>query len=128
MNKILIKGTNDLEYFYILDINWINNWKKYLRYNSVVIYLNDIKETLDDEEKFKKEIKEICDNMILTGEINNSEELKLTQIEYNSSGKIFIHKIYYILDDFDCLVDEKTFDLFFRFSEKRTILYSWNNF
>ena len=77
------------------------------------------------KKKLKKDVI-IC--MILTGEINNSEELKLTQIEYNSSGKIFIHKIYYNLDDFDCLVDEKTFDLFFRFSEKRTILYSWNNF
>ena len=63
-----------LEDFYILDINWINSWKKYSQYNSAILNLNDIKENLDDEEKFKKEIKERCDNMILTGEINNSEE------------------------------------------------------
>ena len=116
LNKIFIKDINVLDYFYILDINWINSWKKYSQYNSAILNLNDIKENLDDEEKFKKEIKERCDNMILTGEINNSEKFKPSQIKYNSSGKIFIHKIYYNLEDFDCLVDEKTFDLFQEFS------------
>ena len=116
INIILAKDINVLEYFYILDINWINSWKKYSQYNSAILNLNDIKENLDDEEKFKKEIKERCDNMILTGEINNSEKFKPSQIKYNSSGKIFIHKIYYNLEDFDCLVDEKTFDLFQEFS------------
>ena len=116
INIILAKDINVLEYFYILDINWINSWKKYSQYNSAILNLNDIKENLDDEEKFKKEIKERCDNMILTEEINKSEKFKPSQIEYNSSGKIFIHKIYYNLEDFDCLVDEKTFDLFQEFS------------
>ena len=117
LNKIFANDINALEDFYILDIKWINKWKKYSQYDSAMLNLNDIKEDLDDEEKFKKKIKERCDDMILTGEINNSEEFKPSQIEYNSSGQIFIHKIYYNLEDFDCLVDEKTYDLFQEISD-----------
>ena len=35
-------GNNILEKFYIIDINWINSWKKYSNYNSAITYLEKI--------------------------------------------------------------------------------------
>ena len=96
--------------FYIIDINWINSWKNYSGYNKFLNYLEKRENKFNSEKELKKEIEEICNNMVLTGEITDSEYCKPPSWNNESYGNLFIHKIFYNLEDFDCLVDEETFN------------------
>ena len=99
------------EYFYVIDINWINCWKKYSGYNKALNYLEKIDNKINSEKEFKNEIEEICKNMVLTEEITDSEDYKPPIWNNERYGNIFIHKIIFNLKDFDCLVDENTYNL-----------------
>ena len=50
------------------------------------------------------------------GEINNNEESKPPIMDNESFGNLFIHKLILEKEDFDYLVDEKTYDLFKKIS------------
>ena len=100
--------------FYIINKNWIKIWKKYSQYDKAVSYFE--KKEYENEEDFKKHVKEICNNMVLMGEINNNEESKPPIMDNESFGNLFIHKLILEKEDFDYLVDEKTYDLFKKIS------------
>ena len=122
---------NNAQNLYVVDKNWINCWKKYSGYNLAYSYLEkDQNLDFTSEENCKNEIKEICNNMILMNQITESEEYKPPSMDNESYGNIFIHKLILNLEDFDCLVDEKTFNLFqklssdysfFSFEDEKTI-------
>ena len=115
-NKSLFNpsGMNILTNLYIIDINWINNWKRQTNYEHVKKILDDMS-NFEDENEIKKEIKEKLENMKLTGEIVNSET-KLPPMNNQSYGRTFFNKLILNRDALDCLVDEKTFDLFKKYS------------
>ena len=122
---------NNAQNLYVVDKNWINCWKKYSGYNLTYSYLEkDQNLDFTSEENCKNEIKEICNNMILMNQITESEEYKPPSMDNESYGNRFIHKLILNLEDFDCLVDEKTFNLFkklssdysfFSFADNKTI-------
>ena len=104
---------NKKDILYIIDLVWIKNWKEYSGYNSVFKNFENIKQSTQNSEKeFEEEIKEMCDNMVLTQEINNIDNNKSYPMDNGSYGYKFIHKIIFELEDFDSLVDENTYNLF----------------
>ena len=105
---------NKAQLLYVIDINWINCWKKYSGYNLFCSYLEQNKsENLISKEDYQKEIEEICNNMKNTNEITNSEEYKPPPLIDNESYlNTFIHKLVLNIEDFDCVLDEKTYKLF----------------
>ena len=123
----LNSDVNEKQKFYIIDDNWIKNWKYYVNYNCAKKYLDTINVfEYKNEDDYMKEIKERCDNMILTGEISNdSNNLPFIFInDINLFERTFIHKIKLNLEYFDSLIDEKTYELLF----KENILISfWKN-
>ena len=111
----LNSDVNEKQNFYIIDDNWIKNWKYYVNYNCAKKYLDTINVfEYKNEDDYMKEIKERCDNMILTGEISNdSNNLPFIFIKDNNLFvNNFIHKIKLNLEYLDSLIDEKTYDLF----------------
>jgi hypothetical protein len=107
-------GFNIQNNLYIIDINWINNWKKQINYAHVKKILEEMS-NFEDKNEIQKEIKEKLENMKLTGEIVNSE-IKLPPMNNQSYGKTFFNKLILDRDALDCLVDEKTFNLFTKYS------------
>ncbi len=122
----LARDVNKAQLLYVIDINWINCWKKYSGYNLFCSYLEQNKsENLISKEDCKKEIEEICNNMKNTNEITNSEEYKPPPLIDNESYlNTFIHKLVLNVEDFDCVLDEKTYKLF----EKLSSGYSFFSF
>ena len=111
-NFLIPTDVNKIENFYIININWINSWKKYSQYNEAKKNLDLLNVDALIEEQFKEEIKKICNDMISAKEIKNSEEFKPIEIDNQSYGNIFLHKLIYNLEDFESLVDEDTYKLF----------------
>ena len=107
---------NKKEKLFIIDKNWIKQWKKYSNYDIALNYFNKIK--FENEQNFIKDVKEICQNLVLLGEINDNEENKPVVWDNESYGKIFVHKIILDIKDFDNIVNEKTFNLFKKLSGK----------
>jgi len=106
---------NILQNFYILDYDWIKNWKSYTNYSYVKQKLDDI-EYCNGEDYLKTEMDRACDNMIRKGEIDNSESKKLPQMNKEFYGNTYFSKLILTLDYFDNLVDEKTYKLFKKLS------------
>ena len=74
---LLAHNINKKDTLYIIDLDWIKNWKEYSGYNSVFKNFENIKQSSQNsEEEFEEEIKEMCDNMVLTQEINNIDNNK----------------------------------------------------
>ena len=115
-NKSLLNplGYNIQTNLYIIDMNWINNLKRQTNYEHVKKILEDMS-NFEDENEIKKEIKEKLENMKLTEEIKNSES-KLPPMNNQSYGRTFFNKLILNRDALDCLVDEKTFELFKKYS------------
>ena len=106
---------NEKQEFFILEDNFVKTWKSYVNYDIAKKYLDKIDILkYNNEEEYISEIKECCENMILTGEINNDEKNKPTiNLDNNHIfSKKFIHKLILNLDDFDSLIDIKTYLLF----------------
>ena len=110
-SSLIHNDINTVYKLYIVNLDWINSWKKYSGYNSTVSNLENIK-GYKSEEEFKKEIKGICKNMALTGQITNTEENKPSPMTNDIYGTTFIHKPFFELQDLDSIVNEKTFNLF----------------
>ena len=117
--NILVKiFTNDdinvKQVFRIIVEDFIKGWKTYVNYEAAKKYLDTIDVfKYNNENEYMKEIKEMCENMILTGEIDNNNENK--PIIYFNNGifcRNFIHKLVLDLDYLDSLVDENTYGLF----------------
>ena len=108
------------EDLYVMEKNWIDAWKIYVNYEEIKNILDTIKLDFNDENEFMKEIKERCNCMILTEQIKDDDNKFEPHIMNDGMGeRNFIHKLIFNLEDFDNLVDDKTFNLFsFGFFEK----------
>ena len=98
------------ETFYIIDEKWINLWKIYSGYIVAKEYFDKIEPK--EEKTLKSEVTLMCNNMIMTGEINDCKDVFIPKMENERCGRLFCNKTIYKLSDFDCLVDENTFNLF----------------
>ena len=81
------------QYFYFIDSNWIKSWKRYVNYQEVIKNL---------EYGY-----EIINNIL-----NNDDDFNF---DYANNGRIediFLNKLLYKIEDFDCLID---FDLYSSF-------------
>ena len=90
---------NDYEQtIYFVNSDWIKSWKKYTNYENVIL--------------IGKDYKSLKESGIL--KINKEHEFK--NIESGNSPKQFLSKLVYEIEDFDCLIDKKTYDLFKRYN------------
>ena len=105
---------NEKQEFHIIVEDFIKGWKSYVNYEVAKKYLDEIDVfKYNNENEYMNEIKQSCENMVLTGEINNSEENK--PIIFFNNGifcRKFIHKLVLNLNNLDSLVDENTYKLF----------------
>ena len=109
------QNINVLNTFYVINYDWIKNWKLYSNYSYVKQKMDDI-EYCNGEDYLEKEIDRICNKMIMDGEINNSEDKKPPQMDNEFYGDTYFSKLILTLDYFDSLVDEETYQLFQKFS------------
>ena len=93
--------------FYILDYDWIRNWKENSAYNSVKPCLDEIYSINNPNNIIDLETR--CQNLENENVIINFET---TFINTGVSYSLFISNNKYKLEDFDCLVDETTYKLF----------------
>ena len=120
LTKLLTNSDiNENQEFYIIEDNFIKNWKKFVNYENAKKNLDAINVfNYNNENEYMSEIKERCDNMVLTGEINNDSNNKP---EYISTSDTFvrswIHKLIFNLDNFDSIIDLKTFVKFFGYKD-----------
>ena len=113
-----INNKDKLKKLYIIDYDWIRTWKENSHYNYIKSSLDDIYPVgakiniIDLETKFQ--VLE-NDNVIINFEkaFNNNE----------LSYSLFISNNRYKLEDFDCLIDEKTYRLF----KEMSFLNHFNN-
>ena len=109
---------NVIQKFYIIERNFFLNWKSFVNYSAAVKYLDTIN-ALDykTEAEYEAEINERCDNMVSMGVIkdDSQNERNKPYMIKNSDFDLrnFIHKIIFKLEDFDYLIDEKTYNLFY---------------
>ena len=100
--------------FHVIEEDFIKGWKTYVNYEAAKKYLDTIDVfKYNNENEYMNEIKEMCENMILTGEINNNNENK--PIIYFNNGifcRNFIHKLVLDLNYLDPLVDGNIYGLF----------------
>jgi hypothetical protein len=89
------KGNGIIQNFYFIDLDWIKKWKRFINYELTVLNL-------------QKGLKYLIDNNIL----NNNEENMPSNIHSGESQDNFINKMLYKIEDFDCIVNENTYQLF----------------
>ena len=102
--------------FYILDYDWIRDWKENSSYNIAKPILDEVYSTNNPNNI--KDLETRCQNLKNENVIVNFET---TFINTGVSYSLFISNNRYKLEDFDCLVDEKTYKLFKEMS-------FWNHF
>ena len=110
---------NKCQNFYLIEKNFIQNWETYVNYQTAKQYLDKINALkYNTEEEYISEINEMCNNMVLTGEIKEDSKNTYKPFLINNNGydlRNFINKIIYNLDDFDYLIDENTLNLFYSY-------------
>ena len=117
LKSILIKGKNpfydskildnNIEKIYIINKDWIENWKSISGYNIAFDSFKNI--TVENKEKLIKRLDIICDSL----KKNNVIKYKTQPFGDNISPfKSFIQKSNVEPEDFDNLVDENTYKLF----------------
>ena len=104
------------ESYYIIDETWINTWKIYSKYDLAKSYFDKIK--VENKSQFKKEIIDACKNMILTGEITDSNDGNPGPMYNKITGENFCLKLYIGPNKLDCLVNNKIFLLFSKLSNQ----------
>ena len=112
-NNILNKAINPFNEIYetnlyIIDINWIDYWKIYSNYEKAKSYFDEIN-IFDKNINIKKELEEMCKNMIITKEINTEGLTPPPQMDNTLVGNTFSNKLFYKLEDFNCLVSQNNF-------------------
>jgi len=92
-------GNGEKINLYILDLNFINSWKKYCNYDEVVNNLEAYS----------------SDNMINKGILKNRNENDIP-IFYGSgiSSDIFLSRSIYNINDFDCLTSVESYESFYQ--------------
>ena len=83
---------------YFVDYNWIKSWKKYTNYENVILMGKDYKSLKEN------------------GLLEYGKENYPRNIESGRASIIFLAKIVYEIEDFDCLIDKATYDLFKRYN------------
>ena len=104
-----LNNKDKLEQFYILDYDWIRNWKDNCFYNYMKERFDNIYSTSNNIIDLQTE----CQVLENEGVIKNIEfPFTNDEISYN----LFISNNNYKLEDFDCLVDKETYFLFKKMS------------
>ena len=105
INKYFVEGinlepNNYEQEVYFVDYNWIKSWKKYTNYENVI--------TMEKNYEFLKE----------NGFLEYNEKTKLRNLESGNAKFHFLNISVYKIEDFDCLIDKATYDLFKRYDKK----------
>ena len=100
INKYFNEGVNfqknnGEQEIYFVDYNWIKSWKKYTNYENVIGMGRDNYDFLKEN-----------------GFLEYKEKPKFRNIWSGKSFKMFLRKTVYNKEDFDCLIDKKTFSYF----------------
>ena len=88
---------------YFIDNNWIRSWKNYSRYEDVI--------------KMERDYKFLEEN----GFLNYNEKHYLGDFKTGKSYSNFLYITVHKREDFDCIVDEKTYNLFKRYKKNTPI-------
>ena len=97
---INLEPNNYEQEVYFVDYNWIKSWKKYTNYENVI--------TMEKNYEFLKE----------NGFLEYNEKIKLRNLESGNAKSHFLNISVYKIEDFDCLIDKATYDLFKRYDKK----------
>jgi hypothetical protein len=90
-----LQKNNGEQEIYFVDYNWIKSWKKYTNYENVIGMGRDNYDFLKEN-----------------GFLEYKEKPKFRNIWSGKSFKMFLRKTVYNKEDFDCLIDKKTFSYF----------------
>ena len=99
------------EELHIIDNTWIDYWKTYSNYETAKSYFDKIQYDENNESKFEKEIKEMCQNMLRTKEINSEGE-RPPHMFNELEGNHFRHKLILDISDFNYVINDKTYQYF----------------
>ena len=107
INKYFVEGinlepNNYEQEVYFVDYNWIKSWKKYTNYENII--------TMEKNYEFLKE----------NGYLEYNEKIKLRNLESGNAKSHFLNISVYKIEDFDCLIDKATYDLFKRYDKKNS--------
>ena len=111
-----INNKDKFEQFYILDYDWIRNWKENSHFNQIKTRLDEIYSVSN--------VRNIIDLRTKCQLLENEGVIKNVEFPFTNNGtsyNYFISNINYKLEDFDCLLDAKTYKSFKEMS-------FWNRF
>ena len=94
-NGINENGSGDIQSFYFIDLEWIKQWKKYTNYENVVLNI-------------EKDFNYLKNNNIL--KIN--QDSCPSGLNSGESKEKFINQMLYKIEDFECVINQSTYDLF----------------
>jgi len=103
--------SNDIkiETFYVINKKYIKHWKEIIGYNNAKNYLDQI--GIEDINNYINQIKSACSNIENKVDIYDYDE-KMNDKDNYMSYCSFISRIIFENEQFENLVDEKTFNLF----------------
>ena len=90
---------------YFIDYDWIKDWKQYSNYETIIGLPKDY------------------ENVKICGYLNYNENHNLGWFNTGQSSSNFLSKTLHKIEDFECLVDKKTFKLFKRYIDKKYKLF-----
>ena len=96
--------------YYIIDKSWIEYWKIYSNYEKAKLHFDTLE--IIDKNQLQSEVKEMCNNMVLMGEINSSCDAHPGPMNNQTAGKNFYRKVYFDIKNLDYLINGKTFSYF----------------
>ena len=104
INKYFVEGinlepNNYEQEVYFVDYNWIKSWKKYTNYENII--------TMEKNYEFLKE----------NGYLEYNGKSKLRNLASGNAKNHFLNISVYKIEDFDCLIDKATYDLFARYNK-----------
>ena len=116
LNNYFEIGYNDnakqkKEKFYFINSTWINSWKCYVNYYKAIKYINS----------YNNFIQNVGLNFDLL------QELDYNYINSGESPYFFLSKNIIEINDFDCLVNQKTYDLFSKIFPTENWRLLWPN-
>ena len=93
-----IEANSEKKFFYFIDSNWVKSWKSFINYKEVISNIDYGYEYM------------ISDNIL-----NNDYDFNFAYANNGRVEDIFLNKLLYKLEDFDCLIDADLFILFYDF-------------